>query len=106
MEEHGEAGDPPPPLPAGPRGTPGLLPSISAVMFSPCVAKESLRRASHWLAKNASLISVLIFTPLLPICRDLPANVQSQPRREAASPLRQRPHVPKVPPCGSWQILG
>lgn len=98
----GRLGTPPPPA-----GPPGLLSSISAVVFSPCAAKESLHRDGDWLAKYASLIPVLIFTPLLPICRDLPADVQSQPRREAAGPAPcQRPHVPKVPPRGSRMDLG
>lgn len=91
-----------PPATTASLGARGLFPSIpipiSTVVFSPCAAKESLHGGGDWLAKNASLISMLIFTPLLPICRDLPADVQSQPRRDAASPALPRSPRPKVPP--------
>lgn len=75
-------------------GAPGLFPILSAVALSPCAAEEPPRRAGDWSAKNAALISELIFTPSLrPICRDLPAMRSAGPGRGSAA-------VPAAPRYG------
>lgn len=78
----------------GTPGAPGLIAVPSAGALSPCAAEEPPRRAGDWSAKNAALISELIFTPSLrPICRDLPAMRSAGPGRGSAA-------VPAAPRYG------